>query len=550
MVSHPVRHRRPARERASILVVCMVLAALGTLGVAAWFSLLDARSQQVEAGLQALQRRTMLMNGKAVAHASLYQTYLHGNTGLANDLVHTIANGNGRATLKPFTGVPLTSTVEGPPSRDGIRPFSSYSTSVAVDLYDGTGETRWTYRLRSHNPVLGGDLLDLHPPLNPSDPAPLVSGNLHIKGRAVLWDAVATDLDNGLRAEEFLLPNSIAGSTSLKSPSGVATLPLNSPHYLRTTGVTSAGPAYRGELELVDPALNPQNAYDLSTSSPVKLTGKAAKSESKGPATKASTTDDPYLLAYVDANPPQAVADELSKYPSLSTGVLMAALNKANPAMTKKHFHQVFDSQVDIPNDALTQMMATIDEADLDTFLDVQITEMNFKNSARFNTNGKGFVQIFVERPELQEVVVEDVTRLRLMGEPNDAKAATAKGHAPLVVFVDNRSGTTLNSIDMHHVNERPLVVVIASSPSAPSMPAVRFKGNYAFPSWRIIFELQNTGVAFDLSGVADAKLIGGIRSNHRVSVTGGTLTLARETEPDRIAPFVSRDAWIETLRN
>lgn len=62
--------------------------------------------------------------------------------------------------------------------------------------------------------------------------------------------------------------------------------------------------------------------------------------------------------------------------------------------------------------------------------------------------------------------------------------------------------------------------------------------------------DLQNTGLAFDASGVAGSKIIGGIRTNHRVSVTGGAVTLERELNGDSLMNLLSRDAWIEASRN
>lgn len=539
-------------QRGSVLVVCMVLAALGTIGVAAWFSLLDARAHQVEAGFTALERRVALNNSRALAHRVLYAKHLHSNEGLPVDTVYELPDRKGKATLRAFVPVPLQNDTPGLPSRNGATPRISNSTDVTVDLGDGVSEFSWTYRLRNYNPVLAGDLLSLHVPVNPTDSAPLVSGNLWIKGRAVFWDVVAADLKAGIRADEFLLPNSIAGTAGFSTSANAGTIPLNYPHYLRTTGLTSGGPAYRGELEILSAAINPQNAYEsrLTLAVPVRLNGKLPKSESKGPSTKAMKDGDDALLAFIEANQPKVIAEELSKQNSLSSGVLTAAVRKANPSMTNRHFLQIFDSQTTIPDDALTEMMASLDENDLGSLLDTAIIDMNVKNGTQYNTDGKGKVQLFLDREELGPVVVESVTRLRLFGQTNGTKAAAAALLPPLLVIVDNRGGEILDNIDLYHNNSRPVIVVIASSPASPALPDVAFKGNSAFPAWRVIFDLQNTGLAFDVSGVSGGKIIGGIRGNHRISVTGGTITLERETDGTALIPLLSRDAWIEANRN
>lgn len=540
------------REGGSVLVVCMVLAALGTIGVAAWFSLLDARSHQVEASFKALERRVAARNSRALAHQAIYNSVLPANNGVANDLIYTLPDGKGRATLRANATVALRNDTAGPHAQDGATPLRSASTTLLVDLFDGAAETRWGYRLRNQHPALGGDLLSLHSPAVPGDGSALVSGNLRVKGRAVFWDAIVRDVSSGIRADEYLLPNNIFGATTFTNVSGGAVLPLNYPHYLRTTGVTASGPAYRGELELVDNTVNPQNAYAtrIGSAVPTQLKGNQAKSESKGPSTKPSSADDATLLAFIENNSPPVVADELSKYPSLSTGVLVAALNKANPAMTKNHYHQIFNSQIDIPDDALTGMMATINDADLDSALDVAITDLNVKNDAQFNGNGQGMVQIFIDRPENNQVIVEGVNRLRLFGQPNTAKGDAAALLPPLLVVVDNRAGGSLTQIDLHHENKRPLIVLLVAPPGAPALPSVKFKGGSAFPTWRCVMDLQNVGAAFDLSGVAGARIVGGIRGNHRITVGGGTLTLEADPDGNALAPLLSRDAWIETVRN
>ncbi len=178
------------------------------------------------------------------------------------------------------------------------------------------------------------------------------------------------------------------------------------------------------------------------------------------------------------------------------------------------------------------------------------IVGMNDKNEAQFNSDGNGKVQFFLDRPELTRVFVADVKRLRLFGQPNAIRSAAAAAMRPLIVIIDNRAGEVLTNIDLFHQNQRPLIVVIASAPSAPAMPETTFKGNSAFPSFRIVFDLQNTGLAFNLEDVAGARIPGGIRCNHRVSVRKGTLTLDRDPNLAVLLPHLSRDAWIETVRN
>jgi len=539
------------RERGSVLVVCMVLAALGTIGVAAWFSLLDARSHLVEASLKALERRVAARNSRALAYRAIYGSVLHANTGVANDIVYELPDGKGRATLRANPTVALRNDTAGLHAKDGATPLRSASTTLVVDLLEGPGTTRWGFRLRNQHPALGGDLLSIHAPVIPSDSAALVSGNLRVKGRAVFWDAIVRDVSSGLRADEYLLPNHLVGATTFTNVAGNAVLPLNYPHYQRTTGVTSSGAAYRGELELGSASVNPQNAYEsrLGTT-PETIQGTTARSESAGAPTLAPSSDDPTLLAYIDANPPDSVTTELSSRNGLSSQVLLAALAKSNPPLSKGQSFQIFNAQASLPDDALTSLMATIDESDLGTALDQNLLAMNAKFGSRFNSTGKGVSQIYLDRPEITRVVVTNTSRLRLIGQSDATSASAAAALAPLLILVDNRAGGILSQIDLHHENQRALIVAVLGSPASPNVAEVAFSGGSAFPVWRGIFDLQSVGLDFDLGSVAGARIVGGIRGNHRIAVSGGTLTLEGDPAGSVLAPLLSRDAWIETVRN
>lgn len=541
--------RRKRRVRGSVLVMCMVLAALGTLGVAAWMSLLDARSHQIESNFSALRRRVVLSNSRALARRAFYQSLLHANNNLATPLTCQLPANLGRATIQTYATVPLKSDASGPTSGNGAAPILSQTTDVTVALFDGTADSNWIFRLRNQNPALGGDLLSLHPPVIPSDTGPLVSGNLRVRGRAVLWDAVVRDLTNGLRADEFLLPNSIVGSATFSNVAGTSVLPLNYPHYQRTTGSYSGGPAYRGQLELVSSSVNPQNSHEVrATAAATKLAGNVAASEGNGAPTIPAGGSDTTHLAYIAANPAASVANYLAAYPNLSSNVLRAAVQKP---LNNAQLHQVFDAQTLIPDDGLTAMMAAVDEATLTAAQENAILEMNAKNGAVYNVNGKGVANLYLNRPTLTRVVVTGVNQLRLVGQPDSTTASAAAAMAPLLILIDNRIAGSLTRIDFFHENRRPLVFVVASPPGAPALPTTRFKGGTPFPTWFCIADLQNTGLAFDVSAVGGANLRGGIRGNHRITVTGGNLNLQRDNvNATALLPICSRDAWIEIHRN
>lgn len=553
MNPRPTRLRAHRSERASVLVICMVLAALGTLGVLAWASLLDARSHQVEAGFAALQRRTERQNSEAIARMAIQRNLIHANGGLAADRIYELP-GIGKATVRAYSATPLLSNTAGVPARNGATPQTSNTTNVAVDIHVGSARTTSTYRLRNLHPALGGDLLVIHPyedpAITPSGAAlPLVSGKVQVKGRAVFWKAAATDLGAGLAADEFLINPLYKGSTTtLSDTSGNRILPLNYPFYYRTTGRTTSGPAHNGQLELMDGAVNPQNSYQIRTTGGLFLSGNVVETKSAGPATRPATADDPSLLAYISANPASAVAAKLATYSNLSSAVLVAAVGKG---MTNAQLHQVFNAQTAPPDDALSQMMGTLDQATLTAVLERSILDMNLRFGALYNTDGKGGVTLYLGNAGLDRVRVGEVGQLRLVGQANAIASSAAAALPPLLVAVDDRNlppGANLAQIKLFDENHRALALAIAHEESNHLSTAIRPVGNNAYPVWRCVLDLQNTSLTFDSGSVMQTTLRGGIRMNRRLLSTGA-LVIERDPQAEALAPLLSRDAWIEISR-
>ena len=65
-----------ARQRGSVLVFCMVLAGVGAIGTAAFFSLIQAKSMETLERETALIRRIRLANSQAVAKEALLRNHL------------------------------------------------------------------------------------------------------------------------------------------------------------------------------------------------------------------------------------------------------------------------------------------------------------------------------------------------------------------------------------------------------------------------------------------------------------------------------------------
>ncbi len=529
--------------------MCMVMAALGTIGVAAWAALLDARGHQVEANLTALNRRIVFNNSRALAYRALYANHLHSDTGVAADTVYTLPESLGQATIRTYTPVPIQQSLQVRHSNNGATPTRSFATDLTVDLSDGTGAHSWAFQLRNYNPVLGGELLSMHPPVDFSSSDTLVAGTLLVRGRAAFWDAVQNDFSAGIRADEFLLPYDILSSTTFTTPSNSATLPLNYPFPLQTTGIATAGPAYAGELSITRSAANQHNDHVtrfLSTGTALELDGNTATSIGPGAPNRADGSNDTTLETQIATQSPAFLMTELPIYYPLSSRILKSVAEKNNPPFSEDQIYDIFQAHMPIHNDALTHLMGLYQLR-----IGSRTDELNRENGTWVSVSGNGIARVYLDSPSLPHLIFDQVLELWLVGQVDSTTAATAADLSPTGVIVANSLGFGLSTVHFEGENARRLVLGISTEGVAPTAPASYnpdfiFTSPSPFPDWHVIIDLQNTGAQVDTSAVAGATLIGGIRANRKLDVVSGTLTLEREYKHLGYESLLSRNAWIE----
>jgi len=538
--------RKRRLQRGSILVTCMVLAALGTIGVAAWISLLDARGHQVEQNLTALQRRAVDNNSRALARLAFYQNHLHDSKGVDADVTYQIPGNLGEAIVRSYASVPLQSQSSLRYAKNGVVPMRGFTTDVQVDLSDGIGTHNWQYQLKNYNPILGGDLLVMNPPADPEDPLPLVSGNLNVKGRAVFWDAVVRDYTAGLRADEIQIPAGAGSTTSFLDTGGNATAPLNYPRPRQTTGFAGAADPTYGGLDIINSVTNSHNAYAsrIQALGPyVQVDGGNAFSVGPGPDTRNDNPNDDTLEAAVQTQTTDYLMTELPNYYPLSSRMLESVAAKTAPsAFTEDQIYTIFENHIPVPDDALTALMGAY-RARMPTRTD----EFHRANGTAASCDGNGVVRVFLESTELPHLELENTQDLRLFGQQDSTDASLAAVLEPRAIIVPNTGGNVLADVTCDEQNRRGLILAIATESAAASFTTnFTFTGSLAFPDWRMILELQNTGVAVDTSAVAGVTMTGGIRANRPVRITNGTFTLEREYEHDELENLLGRSAWIE----
>ncbi|MEM1441817.1 MAG: hypothetical protein AAGF67_05715 [Verrucomicrobiota bacterium] len=543
--------KRPA-QRGSILVVCMVLCALGTLGVLAWVSLLDARGHQAEASMDALDRRTVYANSRALAYRAIYANHLHAKSNLAADQTYTLPDGLGSATVRAYATIPLADSSALRFSKIGITPFRTYTTDATVDLSDGIATQEWGFQLRSYNPMLGGDLLILNPPMDPASTDNLVSGDLNVSGRAVFWDAVASDFNAGIQAENFLLPNNTQGTTTFETPTGASVLPLNYPLPYQTTGISGAGPAYLGELDVAQSAANTHNDYAsrlIATGNSISMSGFTGQAIGPGPNSAADGPNDATLEVDIATQTPATLMTTLPGNYPLSSRVLNAVADKNNPAFTADQLYDIYSAQTPLPNDAIAYLTST-HSAKIGT----RARELHEANGSAVYTDGNGGVAIFLENNLLPHLILTRVYELNLVGQVNPTDATAAAALEPRGIVINNTGTDSLRIVNFENQNLRRLALAIATENNATPpvngyIAEMDFFGALPFPNWEMILDLQNTGATIDTSPVAGATIVGGIRANRKVDVISGRLSLTRQYNTDGYEGLLSRNAWIEAYR-
>lgn len=552
-MNYQKHHRTRAKQQeGSILVVCMVLAAVGTLGVTAWISLMDARGHLVEANMMALERRTIRANGKALAYHAIYQKHLQDKNPYTSNSEYTIAGDLGQCMIMPYATAPLSEVANTHMSKNGGSPFRSFSTDLEIRTFadaasiKGTQFQSWNFQLRSYHPTLGGELLSFFPPNPAADANPLVSGSLHVKGRAVFWDAVTNDFGAGLRANEYLLPNRIGNSTTFQTVAGANTLPLNYPLPVQTSGLSGAD----GKLNIFDPSVdNSHNDYlhradqiiDAETSVPVIA--------APGPLTTAPTSNDAALETQIQSQSPATLVKALIPYYPLSSRVLNTVTRKNNPAFTGAQLRQVFSSHTPIPHDALANLMAVRGaqyEQDMET--------LNIQNSTVYLSAGNGNVWVFLNQAGLPHLYIKAPQNLYLIGQDTTARENAAASLPPRSIIVArDSSNVAFSRAVLRHVNKRRIILGIATKAEASPQAApatLQLTSSSPFPTWCMLVENKGIPLNYDLSAVSGATIRGGIRTDSRMRVIGGTLTLERETNYSGLENDSVRTAWVEAYRN
>ncbi|MDA7673149.1 hypothetical protein N8615_02015 [Verrucomicrobiales bacterium] len=533
------------RQRGSILVICMVLAGLGTIGVAAWASLLDARTHEAEQSATALDRRVRYGNSIGLAREVIYQRYLHANRGpTSDDEIYSLENDWGLVEIDAWTdpvfGYDATTRI----NKTGAVPNRAFSLDVDVTVDDGDYLHDFTYQLKSYSPLLGGDLITVHKNVETGDEFVEVTGDLKVEGRMKLWNAeykssATTTLTDAVLAAGKTLPK-----LPFKNSSDANVLPSNFPFVAQTSGAVGGSAEFSGKLNVVNNTGTPSNSYvakiiGYGSGTYVALDGSSSSGSGSGADTNPATADDAAVLAIILGG--GYISENLAPYAPLSSTNLKMIL--ADTSLNESEMASIMADNQPLPDDTLGNVVQSP--------VLTATTENSVLEAAGYHVfTDFGRVVVNLNSATLPHMIINNVGEVEFIGQPDDASATALEAEEPRIIAIVNDPGVELRRLDFRDLNRRRIIVGAHNSRVASnSSSIVSFSGVSTFPDWHMLLELEGIRTKWDMSAIGGVRIYGGIRTDQLVNAKNGSLTIRKEPNVDVLETMASRTAWIETIR-
>ena len=250
----------------STMLMGLMVMAFGTAGIAAWVSLLSARSEQVNNYELQLHNRIAKLNSEAIVKQAIYSKCLNSNRRTfkfyrvpktKNSVI--VRGTNGSAFLSNSTPENYI--------RIGQGNGAGFQTSVLSSIFinkEGfnklssdlaTEHFSRRYYLRSRSANLSGDLFVMHKSGESIEKINQLDGNIFIHGNSLLWDASNIKVGGKIKTKSYMMSSLHDGNNAplLKNHLGEIIAPLNFPVSPRTGGNANAENAYSGMLNIIDP---------------------------------------------------------------------------------------------------------------------------------------------------------------------------------------------------------------------------------------------------------------------------------------------------------
>ncbi len=550
-----IRRNQQRHQRGSILVICLVIAGVGTIGAAAFFSLIQAKGEEALAREEASLRRARAANSAALAKEVMLQRSSTTLDGSIMESSATLSGDWGTCQTSDFTSLgatPLGYSASVRLHKTGAVADTAFSADIDGSVLLNGNKSARQFQAKSIHPALGGDLLVVESQKASGLPAIEFTGSLSVEGRAVFWNSNYATSTASLKADRVIQANPAAPSLGFVDTSDNAITPDNLPLPPSTSGFVNGAPAFNGVSHLID---NPDIGFNDYLDTIPELTGNPLPGdqpfvECSGAASNPTSANDATLLALITAQIGllDSVRTALQPYAPLSSAVLTTAISQATTTADATVLLGILEDNQPLPEDVLFQLVNGSTP-----LTPVQVRGVLEQNPVAVAIDSTGAAYIDLDDPAAQNVIIRNgLSSLTLRGQEDSSALAAAAGMSPLVIvaYNDSTGGLPLASLNLMGANARPLILALRKYSDNTDI-TVQVTGTTAFPEWRAIMDLDNVGLRISASTVSTVTFKGGIRTNRSIIVADGATVLARETDPDVIAalrPLASRNAWVETF--
>jgi hypothetical protein len=488
-----------ASTRGAALLAVLMFIMVSTIAVTAWLHLTAARLQQTEQLATVVQRHTRWQNSLAVGRQYMFTWAMRDDITRAA-VSGSLTGGWGGARAEAFGHLRAFATTERPSSAtvsypfNNLRPTGTTDNGVFFERTDAFTDDSQTEKLTFYNYLktypmtLLGDLWMVHKKATTAAGSYTLSNRFQVNGRVLIFDGAATT--SNLRA------------TSV----------MHGAHGLSNTVQNTAGTA----------SLLPDN-YAVR----------------------------PFIMAgYGGASAPNAVAD----------GSLNQVYNANFPAGS---FRDIITNTGNWYTGSMAGNSATNLDTDHDGSGNAAEIKVDIQHSPFIYPVPTTAPYAYVAVGDLNTVqyqlgsstirhlrIVSGVEQLVLLGQTSAVSYAAAGLLPPILISVEQG---TMRDIRFIGENNRPLILAFADGAGLELYLGFEASSSSfgGATRWRMQVINESRALWLSTKNANGVLFTGGLRTNYQVNCadagSGIRFTWQRDTEPDRLVPFLPRDGWLET---
>ncbi|MEZ5301618.1 MAG: hypothetical protein R3F11_13350 [Verrucomicrobiales bacterium] len=259
----PIQASRFKSVRGSVLIIAIMICALGTIGMAAWISIINARGRYVEQQETVVHARLSEQNGRTLARQYMMVRTAVESSGSGQTLTLYDAGGAswGSAVIPSWSGSALTTTAQSlAVNRFGPANGRGYELPLSVTVNDTLTDRVTYFSAKSRSPILSGHSIVCQAPNN----SPGISGKIEATGNILVWAPNTQGGTTAITAQNYTYPLTNTSLTFRNAAGAFA--PTNFPFTPITSGKASSTLGYGGAGAYV------QNFNHLESSLAYKVT--------------------------------------------------------------------------------------------------------------------------------------------------------------------------------------------------------------------------------------------------------------------------------------